>query len=131
MKLGPAHTLGTHSQETLVTTAPAPPPPQVHTEAQLEAIFRARVRLVLGGKIEKVAPTRRGMPDRLVLLPCNRIWLVELKTATGKLSPIQESWHAVARTLVGRNIAVLRGLPEIETWVRDRAQEYDHLSALL
>lgn len=112
------------------TTAPAPPA-KVHTEAELEAIFRARVRLVLGGKIEKVAPTRRGMPDRLVLLPCNRIWLVELKTATGQLSDIQKQWHAVARGLTPRNLAVLRGLAEINAWVQDRAQEYDHLTELL
>jgi hypothetical protein len=35
-----------------------------------------------------------GMPDRLYLLPGGRCWLVEFKTATGRLSPRQLLVHA-------------------------------------
>ena len=85
-------------------------------EAQLERLFRSRVRMVLGGRIEKLAPTTKGMPDRLVLLPGGGLILVELKTEKGKLSPAQREWHLRARRL-GTKVVVLRGLEQIQTWV--------------
>lgn len=112
-----------------MTTAKAPA--YVHTEAQLESLFRLRVRTVLGGKVDKLVATRGGIPDRLVILPFNRMYVVELKTATGKLDPLQVEWHKTARALAPRLVFVLHGLPEIDAWVRDRAREYDHLAALL
>jgi hypothetical protein len=114
-----------------VTTATASPPRYVHSEAQLESLFRLRVRTVLGGRVEKLAPTKKGIPDRLVLLPLNRIWLVELKTETGSLSAVQREWHRTSMTLIPRFLTTLHGLDEIDTWVRDRAQEYDHLIDLV
>ena len=45
----------------------------------------------LGGICKKwVSPGSRGVPDRIVILPRNRIYFVELKTPEGELSPIQE-----------------------------------------
>jgi hypothetical protein len=49
-------------------------------ESQLETYFVRVVRLVLHGKTFKMAPTVRGVPDRLVLLPGGVVELVELKT---------------------------------------------------
>ena len=91
-------------------------------EAQLEAYFRKRVRLSLGGVTEKLAPTRKGMPDRLVLLPGGRIYLVELKTDTGRLSPAQIHWHAIAAR-VGTTVVTLSGQSEIDAWIRARGDE--------
>lgn len=107
----------------------------VHNEAQLETLFRVRVRTVLGGMVVKMMPTVAGVPDRLVLLPTParavpRIELVELKTMTGKCSPIQVEWHKRANGL-GIPVTVLYGLGEIDLWVRDRATQYDHLMELL
>lgn len=107
----------------------------VHTENQLETLFRMRVRSVLGGMVVKMMPTVAGVPDRLVLLPTPpravaRLELVELKTNTGKLSPIQVEWHKRAASL-GIPVTVLHGLGEIDLWVRDRATQYDHLMELL
>lgn len=107
----------------------------VHTESQLETLFRMRVRGVLGGMVWKMMPTVAGIPDRLVLLPTPpravpRIELVELKTNTGKLSPIQVEVHKRAAS-IGIPVTVLYGLGEIDLWVRDRATQYDHLMELL
>lgn len=113
-----------------MTAAPVKPR-YVHTEAQLETLFRLRVRTVLGGRVEKFRAARSGVPDRVVILPLNRIYVVELKTTTGKLEPLQIEWHRTARLLAPRLVFVLHGLDEIDTWVRDRAQEYDHLIELL
>ena len=45
----------------------------------------------LGGLCKKwVSPGSSGEPDRIVILPRNRIYFVELKAPEGELSPIQE-----------------------------------------
>jgi hypothetical protein len=91
-------------------------------EAQLEEIFRRRVRQVLRGVVSKLAPTTAGMPDRLVILPEGRLYLVELKTETGVLSPIQKEWHQRVKAL-GTPVYVLYGGEDIRQWVRDRVNE--------
>ena len=37
-----------------------------------------------------VSPGRQGVPDRIVLMPGGKVAFVELKTETGKLSPMQK-----------------------------------------
>jgi len=106
---------------------PTPATAYVHTENQLETLFRLRVRTVLGGRVEKFRAARSGVPDRVVILPLNRLYVVELKTDTGTLDPLQVEWHRTARKLAPRCVFVLHGLREIDAWVRDRAQEYDTL----
>jgi hypothetical protein len=117
------------------TTArnPVPPSPSayVHTENQLETLFRMRVRNVLGGRVEKFRAARSGVPDRVVILPLNRLYVVELKTETGELEPLQVQWHATALRLAPRCVFTLYGLRDIDNWVRERAQEYDHLIDLV
>lgn len=85
-------------------------------ESALERTFRRLVRVVLRGRVEKLAPTTKGMPDRLVLLPGGRIFLVELKTDTGDTSPAQRVWHSRAADL-GTQVYVLRGLADVQAWV--------------
>lgn len=86
-------------------------------ESSLEAFFRSRVRAV-GGYVIKMAPVERGVPDRLVILPPGTLHIVELKTTTGSLSPIQRHWHArlAAR---GVRVTTLAGRAEILEWVRN------------
>jgi len=54
----------------------------------------------VGGKCLKFAPIyRRGMPDRIILLPGGRVIWVELKTDTGRTSPTQRKRHRELRAL--------------------------------
>jgi hypothetical protein len=91
-------------------------------ESALEARLRKLVRLRLGGALYKLAPTVKGMPDRMVLLPGGRIYLVELKTSTGRVSDIQRAWHDRAASL-GTHVVVLSGLDQIDRWVGARSAE--------
>ena len=86
-------------------------------EAQLEAFFRKRIRLV-GGYTIKLAPTEKGIPDRLVIMPGGRMFLVELKTIRGTLSPAQKHWHAKIEAM-GGTVVTLAGKDEIVTWIRE------------
>jgi len=91
-------------------------------EAQLEVLFRRRVRGVLGGIVIQLAPTVAGIPDRLVILPGGRMYLVELKTETGRLRPAQVAWIARAAER-GTYVAVLHGVAGVLGWVTDRVNE--------
>lgn len=95
-------------------------------EANLERFFRERVRAI-GGMILKLVPVNAGAPDRLVMLPpSGQMYLVELKTETGQLRPIQRVWHSKARA-IGLEPVTLYGREEMSRWVRDRAAEMDEV----
>lgn len=97
-------------------------PPSPH-EAALERYLFNRVR-GLGGMAIKMAPTVKGLPDRLIILPFGRMYLVELKADGGKLSPTQQHWHTRVGQM-GVDVYVLTGLAEIDEFLRSRVQEYD------
>ena len=84
-------------------------------EATLETKFRLAVR-GLGGRVYKMMPTTKGMPDRLVLLPGGRMYLVELKTEAGTVSPRQRLLHEQAAE-VGTLVHVIYGTAGVADWV--------------
>lgn len=97
--------------------------PQAHLESGHEKFFLERVRAA-GGTLVKLIPVTRGMPDRLVLWPDGRAYLVELKTTDGVLSPIQRHVHAKMAER-GHPVAVLWGRDQIRAWLRERAGNDD------
>lgn len=107
----------------MTTTQTSPAPMRrvspAELESSLEEYFRRAVRLRLGGKCIKLAPTERGIPDRLVILPGGRIHLVELKTVTGGLSERQKLVHSQLKAL-GYLVPVLVGREGIDRWVREQ-----------
>ena len=86
-------------------------------ESRLETFFRTAVRRA-GGISFKLAPTEAGVPDRLVLFPGGRMYLVELKTEAGRVSPIQRVWHNRAAEL-GCTVVVLAGWEAVALWAAD------------
>lgn len=95
-------------------------------EATLQSDLVKRVRL-LGGMVVKLAPTVKGLPDLLVLLPTGGMYLVELKTDVGQLSPAQRVLHDRIRAL-GIEVHVLRGPGEIQAWLRKCYEEIDEVN---
>jgi len=72
-----------------------------------------------GGKAYKwVSPGHVGVADRIVLLPGGVVWFVELKTATGRLSPLQKVFAADLRRM-GMNYIVIRSKGEVDQWFLD------------
>ena len=67
-----------------------------------------------GGKAYKwVSPGHVGVADRIVLLPGGVVWFVELKSSTGRLSPLQKIFAAdMAR--MGMQYSVLRSKEEVD-----------------
>lgn len=83
-------------------------------ESKLEAHFRLEVRK-LGGMAEKVMPTNKGMPDRMVII-AGRIYLVELKARNGRLSLAQKVWHDKAAEC-GVKVFTLAGRAHVDQWL--------------
>lgn len=86
-------------------------------ESALEQRFNREVKK-LGGRSYKVCPEYcAGIPDRMVLLPGGRLYLVELKADDGAVSPIQKVWHERAAEL-GTTVVVLKGEKEVDQWLK-------------
>ena len=73
---------------------------------------------VLGGRAYKFAsPAHRGVADRLVVMPGGRVFFVEVKTETGKLSPLQEAFRRDI-TELGGNYACVHGAADVDRFLR-------------
>jgi len=75
-------------------------------ESSLEDLLRIGVEEAGGSCLKLVSPGRRGVPDRIVLMPGGRIVFVEMKAPTGKVKPWQNRCH-IALRLLGFRVEVL------------------------
>lgn len=57
-----------------------------------------------GAEVEDLSGCGKGMPDTLALTPDGRLLLVEIKTATGKLTKPQVKFHARFPVAVVRSV---------------------------
>ena len=75
-------------------------------ESELERRFVEYVKAHGGIAYKWTSPGRRGVPDRIVVLP-GHILFVELKTETGQLTPWQVREHQRLKAL-GHTVLVIR-----------------------
>ena len=68
-----------------------------------------------GGMVEKMAPIRAGVPDRMVILN-GRTHLVELKAPGGRLRQVQKVFMSRAAKR-GVEVVVLSGVEQVGEWV--------------
>mgnify|MGYP003348996794 FL=1 len=86
-------------------------------ERQIEAYLRDRVKAAGGIAYKFVSPTNRGVCDRIVVMPGGVVWFVELKTATGRLTPLQVQFGKTMEAL-GQRYAVIRSKEEVNEWLQ-------------
>ena len=86
------------------------------TEKEIEAYLVGAVRAMGGTAYKFVSPAHRGVSDRVVVLPEGVVWFVELKTETGRLSPLQEIFRNDMRRL-NQHYACLYGKADVDNWV--------------
>ena len=99
-------------------------------EKQLEKYLRLRIEERGGVCLKFVSPGQDGVPDRVVVMPGGRVYFVELKTQTGKLSRIQKyqlkrlcDLHQICSVIYGKE-GVKEFLKDIDdgvvsSWVYD------------
>lgn len=68
-------------------------------ESKLERRLEKEIKRRGGLALKLTVPNRRGMPDRLILLPGEKIYFVEMKAPGKKLGLLQEKRARQLRTL--------------------------------
>lgn len=87
-------------------------------ESEIEAKLKNAIENV-GGKFFKfVSPGNDGVPDRIVILKGGKVLFVELKTSTGRLSPIQRYQIKKLEDL-GCKVYVVKGPDEAEKFIEE------------
>ena len=87
-------------------------------EKQIEKYLRLRVEERGGVCMKFVSPGQDGVPDRIVVMPGGRVYFVELKTETGKLSRIQK-YQLKRLTDLDQICSVVYGKEGIKEFLKD------------
>ena len=92
---------------------------EIAPEIVAERYLRERVE-ALGGMCPKfVDPSRRGAPDRMVILPGKPIFFVEMKRyKIGKVRPWQDRYHADLRAC-GHKVWVLWSKEDVDAFIAE------------
>ena len=90
-------------------------------ETKIEKELRLAVEAAGGRCIKLPAILYRGIPDRLVVLPGARVYFVELKTETGRVSIHQKRWRSFLLKL-GFNCTIISGISDLRRFVRVELQ---------
>lgn len=81
-------------------------------ESDVEQALVDRIHTIGGECMKFVSPGLVGVPDRIIILPGGEIHWVELKTWTGKLSPMQVQMHKRLKRL-DQDVWVIRSVDQI------------------
>lgn len=87
-------------------------------EKEIEKILVAEVRKLGGRAYKWVSPGNDGVPDRIVIFPGQAPVFVELKTESGKLSPLQRVQIGRLQKL-GQRVEVVRGIDGLSQFFQD------------
>lgn len=88
-------------------------------EKEIENYFVWTVERAGGRTYKFKSPTQRGVSDRLACMPDGSTWFVELKTKSGKLSPLQVIFRDNVLDL-HQKYALLNSKEMIDAWIRER-----------
>ena len=95
-------------------------------ERDIEARLVKGVRKLGGSCFKWVSPGRRGVPDRIVLLPHGAIAFVEVKAPDGEVSGLQElTMREIAR--LGHNVYVLYGADDVDEFLAHAQEAVDFM----
>lgn len=87
-------------------------------EKQIEAYLVKKVKDLGGVAYKFTSPSHRGVADRVVCLPNGQTWFVELKTAGGKLSALQQVFQSdMAR--MNQRYACLWSKEHVDEWLKE------------
>lgn len=87
-------------------------------EKDIEKILVEEVRKLGGRAYKWVSPGNDGVPDRIVIFPERPPVFVELKTDTGKLTPLQTTQISRLRKL-GQQVEIVKGIAGLKEFFED------------
>lgn len=92
------------------------------SEMRIEQEFVRGIREFGGIAFKFVSPGNNGVPDRIAILPGGKIWFVELKTARGRLSGMQQL-QLDRIMLLGFQVRVAYGMAGVKELLREIRRE--------
>ena len=87
-------------------------------ESESERVLVEEVKRLGGRAYKWTSPGNDGVPDRIVFLPDTRVIFVELKTDTGRLSPLQKIQIDRLKKL-GQWVEVVKGIQGVKMFFQD------------
>ena len=87
-------------------------------ERDIEAKLRQAIEKDGGLFFKFVSPGNDGVPDRIAILPDGQIWFIELKTESGRLTPIQV-WQIDRLRQLGCQVRTIRGMDEAAAFIEE------------
>ena len=87
-------------------------------ESEIERVLVEEVKRLGGRAYKWTSPGNDGVPDRIVFLPDTRVIFVELKTDTGRLSPLQKIQIDRLKKL-GQRVEVVKGIQGVKMFFQD------------
>lgn len=88
------------------------------TEKDIEEYLRLGVKKLGGVAFKFTSPRNSGVPDRLIVMPGNRIYFVELKRPGGRTSPLQNRQISRLKDL-GCRVLVVDSKESAERFLND------------
>lgn len=88
------------------------------TEKDIEEYLRLGVKKLGGTAFKFKSPGNAGVPDRLIVMPGNRIYFVELKRPGGKTRPLQNRQISRLKDL-GCRVLVVDSKESAERFLND------------
>lgn len=88
------------------------------TEKDIEEYLRLGVKKLGGVAFKFTSPGNSGVPDRLIVMPENRIYFVELKRPGGRTSPLQNRQISRLKDL-GCRVLVVDSKESAERFLND------------
>lgn len=88
------------------------------TEKEIEKILVSEVKKLGGRAYKWVSPGNDGVPDRIVILPGEVPYFVELKTDKGRLTPLQKV-QIERLEKMGQRVFVAKGIDGVSQFFQD------------
>ena len=89
----------------------------MQSEKSIEAYLVRKVKEAGGRAYKFTSPSRRGVPDRIILMPGGRALFVEVKKPGGKLSPLQQKEIRDLR-LFGHSVSVVDCKDDVDFFIK-------------
>ena len=87
-------------------------------EREIEEYLRLGVKKLGGIAFKFKSPGNAGVPDRLIVLPENRIYFIELKRSGGEARPLQKMQINRLKDL-GCNVSVIDSKEGVDKFLND------------
>ena len=91
-------------------------------EKDIESWLNKKVKELGGISFKFVSPNNPGVPDRIYIFPEGKVYFVELKTETGRMSGIQK-WQRQRLQEMGCQFYSVKGMKQAREFIEELKHE--------